>query len=485
VCFACDAPPVDESSVGLTSTHVVSTQAPIRFTQTPEQTAVISTTATVITLPDPSSTKEPLLIVPTPTESNHHLMVREPTTEQLTTYLLGYIEGPERYLDHVGEAFELYYEDVNNDGNRDLIVSDYLLVAILLWTGSDYQEPFLIQEDQWKLTPSSHVYLEDWTNDNVPEIVFEYLGDTGGTGVQINYWKRYIIHCDGTICNTVWQGDTKEISNNYNSGGVAIKQLAMELVIENNIPTLHTTAEAFGVYTFGFNFPPLKGYNLQALNILTSTLKTYQWIDSTFKPVNEQIIQLPQFIPSQSILSTINTMGQEATIAVTKFNAATNQNDLCELKLDSHVVSEPFGCKDNFTTLEWKDITNDGIDELIILALSGTYDPEGHSWGNKDCVHQHLLAYQWDKDHLDEIANVTGCVVQSDLYGVRLADIDNDGYLEILAADQELEPFCPPNVQEKFLIFACWREFVISMEIYRWEGHKFIWVETVKPVVND
>lgn len=99
--------------------------------------------------------------------------------EQLSQYLD--FAFPDLFSGPV-EGFELFYADVNGDQVEDLIVGDELKVAILLWDGSQYQEGFKTGYAFWKYRPAGRVTLEDWTMDGVPEVVFDYRGDTGGTG---------------------------------------------------------------------------------------------------------------------------------------------------------------------------------------------------------------------------------------------------------------------------------------------------------------
>ena len=486
ICFqlACKNRISPEPPLSLTNTPLPEVLSPM-IAPTPKVTEAILLTPTVITeyTPELLTTLEVLQTPQTAThtngESEPHLTAREPTSAQLRAYLLPFIEGSEHFLDHVGRAFELYYEDVNGDGETDLVVSDYLLVAVFLWIGDGYSEPFLIQEALWKVAPGSHVYLEDWTNDNVPEVIFDYHGDTGGTGLLIDFWDRYIIHCGMTTCQTAWYGRLQAMTNNYNYGGVALQSLNVELKDQDNVWTLQSTSEAFSIYTYGLNPPLFDGYQVDSLNILTSTWTIYQWTGLRFELADEQIISLPQVIPSQAVLSSRNAFGEEAIITITKFNVGTNQNDLCEISVSGKTIGEPFGCKENFTTLEWRDITNDGIDELTSVALSGTTDAQGILLTDKDCVHQRFLAYQWIGSNLVEVANVAGCVFQSDLFGVRVEDIDMDGQFEILAANIVQKPTCPVDVEEQFHVFACWRELIFMTEVYGWDGSQFVWEDNV------
>jgi hypothetical protein len=109
--------------------------------------------------------------------------------------------------------------------------------------------------------------------------------------------------------------------------------------------------------------------------------------------------------------------------------------------------------------------------------LSGANDEFGNQLSDKDCVHQRLLAYQQMNSQLIEIANITGCVMQSDLYGVQIQDVDGDGQVEILAVDGVLTE---PNCDETITPYAheriyCWYELSQQDEIYRWNGSEFVY----------
>lgn len=133
------------------------------------------------------------------------------------------------------------------------------------------------------------------------------------------------------------------------------------------------------------------------------------------------------------------------------------RNDICQLSVENEPIGQLFGCKENFTTVKWLDITNDEQAEIVVVALSGgnPADQEGNPLSEIDCVHQRFLAYQWSNQTAIEIANVAGCVVKDNLYGVKLEDWDNDGQTEIVAAGD----FSLGNGYENI--------------IYKWDGSKF------------
>ncbi len=178
-------------------------------TPTQTQTATLSptpsSTPTKIISPTPRPTLPPS---PTPTLEPVELLAdRYPTIDNLEAYLLdvpdGYFKTTSFDREYLINEFrnrglttgaELIYQDINGDGVADLIVSDRLTVAIFLWLENRYSAPFILVGSGWKYAPSSKVTLEDWTNDGIPEIIFDYRGDAGGTGISFNVWDRFIPH---------------------------------------------------------------------------------------------------------------------------------------------------------------------------------------------------------------------------------------------------------------------------------------------------
>ncbi|MBL8046759.1 MAG: hypothetical protein JNL09_09470, partial [Anaerolineales bacterium] len=94
----------------------------------------------------------------------------------------------------------------------------------------------------------------------------------------------------------------------------------------------------------------------------------------------------------------------------------------------------------------------------------GTYDAEGNDLTEKHCVHQRLVAFQWNGETATPIANITGCVIREDLYGVLLKDFDNDGQTEILAAKTDFD--------------SSGRRIDVT-EIYKWNGSQFVFWDDV------
>jgi hypothetical protein len=136
------------------------------------------------------------------------------------------------------------------------------------------------------------------------------------------------------------------------------------------------------------------------------------------------------------------------------------------LEIDSIVIGEAFGCKWNFTQIEWKDLTGDGRAELVALTTSGPFSPEGTPLTHLKlydayCTHQRLLVYQWDGSRAKLAANVEGCVIQEDLYGVRIEPTQEKAPVEVIAAESPTDSFGNPGLDL----------------IYVWDGQQFVYSE--------
>lgn len=439
-------------------------------------TVIASLTLTASSTNTASPTLTPSSIEP--------LKIQEPSLATLNDYLLNTNSEDFLFTSPLTEVATLLYEDVNGDEFNDLIISDYLRVVILLWRGDRYSEPFqLVRLPPWKYSPASRVQLSDWTNDDVPEVIFDHNADTGGTGMLHDAWIRYIIHCNIQNCDIVWEGTLAAITSDFNSGGIDVYTADLHLDTHTPKPQLRYVSEYFSVYSNGFYLPEnaLAGlnYKLQNLTTFTSTLSIYEWNDHSFEHKDEQIIYLPKSISDDSKLEARSDTGNVAKINVTAVEAVTNRNDRCELFLNDENVGEVFGCKHNFTSVEWKNITGDGRDEIIVTALSGTSDPEQAINIDASCVHQRLLAYQWDGMTISEIANIYGCVIQPNLFGVKIEDFDSDGELEVIAARWYSDPDCEPIQSEVFGLIPCYHDLQYNHWIYKWNGSQFVFWDSV------
>ncbi|MCP4415160.1 MAG: VCBS repeat-containing protein, partial [Chloroflexi bacterium] len=478
-------------------------------TNTPISVSTSTPLPTVSTTKKPSETPD---LADTPTMESIVAATVTPvppiTNQQPSISELGnYLTNLSLEEDVFGHEIKITYEDVNGDGAVDLVVSDYLFVGVFIWQEDHYTGAFIYQGYPWKYDPGSRVTLEDWTGDGISEVIFDFRDDTGGTGVRGTDWTRYVIHCQQNeiTCNVVWAVKSGSFYEGYGLGGVALLQTDINQVHEfNETPTLEILTESFAIYSGGIiphssqigdgilsysggrkaeNSPPYYPLELESLKVYTSTLDTYAWNGNEFE-WQETTIQKPaMYTDSLAVLESINENNQIASILAGPNNDAGLKNDICQLFINGNATGLPFGCKDNFTVVEWRDITGDNKDDLVVVVYSGLYDNAGFqgdgNFTHKNCIHQRALVYQQANSLMKKVADVTGCVVQSDLFGVRFEDIDGDGQVEILAASGW---FTSPRCASVFSALGadgrqqnCWYEFGYQTEIYKWNGSEFIY----------
>lgn len=454
------------------------------FTPTPSLTPTQTPDWTPTNSPTPPTLHPFTPPTPTPLPPLPPLTIRYPSIEDLEAYLLpispeyfhAVYENDKDYLVQdwrtwaLTNSAELIYADVNGDGAEDLVVADYLLAAVFLWNGNTYATPFLMIGSTWKYAPSSHTYLQDYTNDSIPEIIFDYRGDSGGTSVRYDYWTRYIIHCQQQ-CWISWKDSMGYLTDQHNSGGMFLRTADLQLS-PSDPPTLQHTEESFSIYDIDLSFNST--YPLDSLVVFTSTQTLFEWNGATFEQVNVQILEPSYEVDARPNLTATNQEGITVQVKAEPNRWLGQENDVCELYWNEKLLTPRFGCKNGLTTVQWLDITNDGEKEIVILTFSGKWptDTDSNQLSDIDCVHQRFLAYQWLNTTAIEIANVAGCVVRSDLYGVRMEDLEGDGQVEIIVADSWFtEPSCYESAERPYL--GCWYEFGYHNLIYRWNGSQF------------
>jgi hypothetical protein len=399
------------------------------------------------------------------------LTTREPSFEQLEAYLRSFPqESCSPTIDHTAR---IVYEDVSGDGNADLIVDKPLQVAVLIWAGDHYTAPFQICHPSWKYAPCSRVVLEDWTNDGTPEVVFDYRGDTGGTGYLYTYWLRHIIYCDSWTCSEGWSGLLGEASSDQNWGGLGLRRTELQLESgPGGSPGLRHLSRGFVVYVDPiWSASTLANIDrVEDFNVLTSTVSSYMWTGSRFELENVQITELPYSIQSQASLTATGENNVSAAISVERVSYPTYTKETCQLYAAGKAVDSPFVCRSNFTTVEWKDITNDDVAEIVVITLSQG-DPGNVCGLLQGCqLSQRLLAYDWNGGNTAKIADVTGCVAQDLHSSVRLEDFDGDGQMEISATGRLYKEGDYPRDRD------CWCELAYTPEsqIYEWNGEEFV-----------
>lgn len=474
----------DTSEIESTATAVstqqaqVATETAVPLTNTPTSEPTSTATATLAPTIPPTATATATATstaVPAPTFA---LTQREPTLAEIEEFLS---QSPVLFFSQTGdvellalndfiseynlsEFTEIFYEDVNGDEDMDLIVADLNLIGwkpgfviVTLWNKNQYSTPFMIL-DGAKYTPGLRVTFEDWTNDAIPEVIFDFSSDTGGPGFLETTWKRYVIHCQ-TSCNVAWQGITGQLST-YNSVGLITTDFEKS-IDDVSIPNISVTNHSFYAPDVSGNGGP----NFTSYRVLTTTESTFTWDGIRFQQNDQKVLSAEYSVIGEPILLAANQIYGAAAIS-TELNKSDPYRYIysCLLILNDYPVSESFECLPDFTKIFWQDITNDGEEELVVLATGlGT---------------QQLLAFELNGPEISQIADVTGDIIRSDLFGVHLEDIDDDGQLEILAgrgyvtegSDCKVYDDIYPDPTE----ICWWNELNLWEEVYRWDGQQFV-----------
>ncbi len=444
----------------------------------------LSVSPTIESFPTPIPPTPRATLTPQPTATpRDQLTERFPTLFQLNSYLK--VTVPDFYgldyshtltpedvnqdsrLEYVyrnpdGEILTgMFFEDINGDNQEDLIVLDLVDLAIVFWVDDHYADAYWrpLDDGFWRCNGAlMEVHFEDWTGDGISEVIGDYVTSYGGSALCIYETNKVIIHCDLTGCKEVWSGVVGKRIEDGNTGGLVQQQINMRPVVEaNNQPGIRALEEGFAISCCSIL---VEGF--YPTGILTSTLTLYNWNGTLFETTDRQIVSFPRPFDIQPILSATSSKGALALV-VPEYNfSASSPNQFCDLYIHGNHAGPRFGCRNDFTIVSWEDITGDDQEEVIVITYSAGYpiDREGDSLDEITCMHQHLLTFQYDGHTATEIANVTGCIIRDDLFGVRLEDLDGDSTPEIIAA---------PNDE-------------LGHRAYKWNGTQFVfWSELPEP----
>jgi hypothetical protein len=391
---------------------------------------------------------------------------------------------------------ELYYHDVNGDGASDLIVVPlpyegyseiWQRANILLREGDRYIEALELSGDYSKFAIPSPptIVFEDWTGDGIPEVILDGVASTsiGVEGSTGGY--RIIAHCTKTTCQEVWHNGLWSVGGAYTINGVTLCQTLIRRPSGSPSTFVYLTS-AFSFYGIdwvqcGDYGNAMDGVNemigethdfieiVASLRVLPKYLYTYSWSGSTFEVVNKELYAPAYVVTDTHRLEAKSDSGDIVTIKVQyspSIILGTYENDTCRLEINSIPIGDSFGCKWNFTQVEWKDLTGDGEAEIVALTTSGPYSYDETPltqlklYGER-CTHQRLLVYQWDGNSASLAANIEGCVVQENLYGVEIRPAQDGTAAEILAAESPTDSFGNPGIDL----------------VYKWDGRQFVFTE--------
>lgn len=416
-------------------------------------------TAIVESQPVPTNTPTPTILlpatetsIPQPT-SIPYLTITDPSLVQIKKHLSNL---PDEAVAHfasnlLSKQADIFYQDLNGDNLPDLVLSDINdpfswgqgALMILLASPEGYLPPFVI--NTWaKYRLKQRVAFADWTGDSIPELIFDTRQDIGGTEYYEETTTRYIIQCQ-VQCATIWQEDIHHeiFATHFH------KQMTTTIELTTTPQgelTLETVKQGFS--TFPWQVEPTEH-------------QTYLWSGSEFVPTAVSTLTTTYAIEPSGILTASNLSGDVAILASQAHQYAGKPGRACEVQLNGTSIHEPIPCYPDFSTVAWLDVFGNGRQELIAI-FQQTYT-------------QQLLIFTADGSQ--QISNITADVIQADLFGLRLQDIDNDSVLEILAGDRT-------GTGQNCKIYSgyypeptsvCWYyEISYQTNIYDWNGSEFV-----------
>lgn len=373
------------------------------------------------------------------TSASIQLQIQNPTISELSEAMVASRGESAR----ISSYAKTLYIDLNGDREDDLVLYDNALSYAFLWKADRYTGPFELNEEYgFNSDIQTRLSFEDVTFDGVPDIVFDVLElYPWGTGLFSASWYRSYSHCTEINCSVVLRVPLGRYTIDDNFGGTCVDRDKVSLVPAE--VSIRHFSEGFSI--FGCGFWPGADQDIPKLRISESLVMFYKWDGTTFIPSRIETARLASTVEDRSSLISVSSRGVVAQV-VPKPNYFGGEkiNDYCQLYISGTAVGSHFGCKRGFSRVEWIDLTRDGTQEAVAISYSGAsaYDLE-RDIGSLSCGHQHLIAYSMEEDGPTLIANVTGCTFRSDLVGVDLQDLDGNGTLEILAAEDPLYDYWP------------------------------------------
>jgi hypothetical protein len=371
------------------------------------------------------------------TGSSIQLQTRNPTLSELSEAM---VASRGEYARPSSDA-KILYIDLNGDREEDLVLYDNALSYAFLWNAARYVGPFDLNEEYgFNSDTQTQLSFEDVTFDGIPEIVFDVLElYPWGTGLFSASWYRTYSHCNDLTCSVVLRIPLGSYTIDDNFGGTCVERDKLSLAPAE--ASLRHFSEGFSI--FGCGFWPGADQDIPKLRISESLVTYYKWDGTAFVSSRTETARLASTVTDRSLLTSVSNRGVVAQVVPKPNNFGGEKvNDYCQLYISGAAVGSHFGCKRNFSRVEWIDLTGDGTQEVVAISYSGAsaYDLEGDI-GSLSCGHQHLLAYAMETDGPALIADLTGCTFRSDLVGVELRDLDGNGTLEILAAEDPLHNY--------------------------------------------
>lgn len=331
--------------------------------------------------------------------------------------------------------------DVDSDGDLDLVVAVPYGLTVLMKEAGAYVRVAQVGVGPSRFTADIDVGFADWTGDGLPEIVFDATTTGGGTNLYSAAQQRTILTCHAGGCQPAWDGSLRSFWDDDLSGGFSLSTSTLELVpaAAPEPATLRIVNAGYAVQccTYG------EGIEIEhPITVYTET-ETLLALSAggVFEPRSVRVVEPLRFPEPEAIHAAADRRGRQASL---EWLEAIN-NDSCRVLLDGAQLGLAFGCRQALTTLQWQDVNGDGREELIVSAyvpdnlvvrMDWDRGPSESEWTSefRACVSQRVSVYAVAGETPELLADVSGCVVEPSLFGVRFEDRDGDGQVELVAA---------------------------------------------------
>jgi hypothetical protein len=392
--------------------------------------------------------------------------------------------------------------DLDGDGQDEIVIwADWAdldtpaFLAVLFWREGRWQVDLVVWDEYAHY--DSKVY-PDFSGFGRAEIVVDFLGVTGGTGLSTNVWNRSLISCTAGHCAEVWRGMMGEVSEFSDPCWLDAQQISRLAMVEGCL-----VRETSGLWIRISNSPYCQENGIESsLTVLPEARETFCWDDQHYTLRTREQVSLgytiPELVDGLAHLSIYpwvwtdeiyswwdmveygeyidDLWGQPPLqpVAAARFGApgtpseriagtfASDDPAICPVRIVSPTATlaeTTVACTAEFTYMRWQDLSGDDTPELLIFTL---VDPLQNL---PCCKNQALYVFSWDTKTLKQVAVVKGRVTSPALNAVRVEDLDGDGVMEILAdyLPWDLRPYFGPEPVPSF-----------PYKVYRWDGQTYV-----------
>jgi len=403
----------------------------------------------------------------------------------LANYVIAHGLTAEPYLYSIGwladyASYEADYtrqdRDLDGDGQAE----------ILIWAPQAYQDAnaflavFVRRDGRWQVGTfvwdeyghyESLIYPQ-FTRLGRAQLIVDFRGDTGGTGLYTMIWTRILIRCAGSECGEVWRGTMAELQFQSECPILLVRELS------HLTPSGDCLIQESGGLWITAAYENFCGElrDQPSVTVRPRTRTTYCWDGSGYAPAG-----LEQLAPGYVVQEIVDGLARQSIypllppdrfwsvqrvhsaeevdafwghpglvpVAAAQYGQPNTPEERiagvfdpgdrggCPVRvmLAGRVMQvATVDCTPPFTAVRWQDLNASGGPELLIDTLG--------RWGSHT-----LYVLSWDTDAVKQIGKIEGDITAPGFHAVRPVDLDGDGVFEIVAdtLPGDLRPYFGPQ----------------------------------------